>query len=120
MADYVKMDKDLTAIPKENVVIILCSTTGQGDPPDNARPFVRQLRKLSAPAFASLRIAVLGLGDTNYDKFCNAAKVIEKLFIDLGASRFMKSAFADEGTGYGSPRRVHPSPDSRLLCAYCV
>lgn len=35
---------------KETAVIILCSTTGNGDPPDNARPFIRQLRQKTDPS----------------------------------------------------------------------
>jgi len=78
---------------------VICSTTGQGDLPDNARPFYRQLRKLPPGSLSNVHIAVLGLGDSNYDKFNNAAKMIEKTLVELGAQRFLKSVYADDGIG---------------------
>ena len=47
---------------REKVVIIVCSTTGDGDPPDNAAKFVRFLRKksLANDILKNLKFTVLG------------------------------------------------------------
>jgi sulfite reductase alpha subunit-like flavoprotein len=52
-------------------VIIVCSTTGNGEPPDNAGKFWRFVKRRTQPKdmLANLAFTVLGLGDTNYDRF---------------------------------------------------
>lgn len=42
---------------------------------------------------------MLGLGDTNYDKFCYMGKAIDKRLNELGGTRVLELACADEGTG---------------------
>lgn len=41
---------------------------------------------------------MLGLGDTNYDKFCNMGKSIDKRLEELGGCRYLNIYCADEGT----------------------
>ena len=69
-----------------HALIVVCSTSGNGDAPENASRFVRHIKKPPPPTSSSstllplehLAYAVLGLGDTNYDKFCEAGKIIDK------------------------------------------
>jgi sulfite reductase alpha subunit-like flavoprotein len=82
-------------------IIIVCSTTGNGDAPETANFFWRKLknRNLSNNLLNGIEYAVLGLGDTNYDKFCYMGKSLDKRFNELGAKRFMELHCADEATG---------------------
>eukprot|EP00644_Phytophthora_capsici_P014169 jgi/Phyca11/525346/estExt2_fgenesh1_pm.C_PHYCAscaffold_30099 len=82
-------------------VVIVCSTTGNGDPPDNCGKFWRYVKRRTQPEdmLAKLRYTVLGLGDTNYDKFCFMGKSIEKRMRELGAQSFYEFGAADEAMG---------------------
>ena len=87
---------------KKHGLIIISSTTGNGDPPENASAFVRFIKRKQTVETQPLKhcaVAVLGLGDTNYDKFCEAAKVIDSKVVELGAERALPLACADEATG---------------------
>eukprot|EP01041_Mallomonas_annulata_P010187 gene10187-21232_t len=81
-------------------IIIVCSTTGNGDPPENADGFWRTIKNRSASKemFEGIPFCVLGLGDTNYDKFCHMGKVIDKRLSELGGNRCLPLACADEAT----------------------
>lgn len=82
-------------------IVIVCSTTGNGDSPENADGFWRsvKLRSAAKDLLAGIKYAVLGLGDTNYDKFCYMGKSLDKRFTELGAERFLEVHCADEAVG---------------------
>ncbi|KAL0491122.1 NADPH-Cytochrome P450 reductase, partial [Acrasis kona] len=82
-------------------MIIVCSTTGNGDVPENGDKFFRFIKRASQPKdlFDGVRYGVLGLGDTNYDKFCNASKLIDRRLSELGGQRFCTHGAADDATG---------------------
>ena len=42
----------------------------------------------------------VGLGDSNYENFCQNGKNFDRRFEELGAKRFYNSGFADDGVGY--------------------
>ncbi|HTI68709.1 MAG TPA: sulfite reductase subunit alpha [Candidatus Limnocylindria bacterium] len=84
--------KELNAIPvadlaKEERVVIVTSTWGDGEPPDNAAEFWLALSSATAPRMEKLEFAILGLGDRNYTDFCGASKKIDERLAALGASR---------------------------------
>jgi len=83
-------------IDKVKLAIFICSTTGDGDLPDNAKIFVDKLKKKETNSLAKLRFALLGLGDSNYSTFCGGPK---KLFEELkrcGCDPFIPVRFADD------------------------
>lgn len=93
---------DMYNLEKENApVVFIVSTTGEGEPPDNALRFVRSIKKktLSDDHYKHLCYAILALGDTNYANFCNCGKTIENRLKQLGAKQFYATGYADDGIG---------------------
>lgn len=89
------------SIEKETCVVFVCSTTGEGEPPDTALKFFRRIKKktLSSRHLHTLSFAVLGLGDSNYTNFCNCPKAITKRLFELGASEFYDCGYGDDAVG---------------------
>jgi len=67
--------------------VIISSTWGDGEPPDNAVNFWSWLSADAAPKLEGLTFAVLGLGDKNYSEFCGASKKFDARLEALGAKR---------------------------------
>ena len=68
-------------------VLLVTSTYGDGEPPDNAKAFLEFLSSTAAPALPRLRFSVLALGDSNYEKFCECGKAFDRQLDTLGAQR---------------------------------
>lgn len=67
--------------------VIISSTWGDGEPPDNAVSFWSWLSADNAPKLESLNYAILGLGDKNYADFCGASRKFDARLEALGAKR---------------------------------
>ncbi|KAJ1978983.1 hypothetical protein H4R33_005831 [Dimargaris cristalligena] len=97
MDDYEKV-----AFHPQSVYVFVVSTTGDGDPPDNATKFWRYLRRIAkkqSENWSFMRYTLLGLGDTNYDNFCNGGKRLDEKLRELQAKPFYPRALADDATG---------------------
>jgi sulfite reductase (NADPH) flavoprotein alpha-component len=75
-------------LAKDKNVLIVTSTWGEGDPPDNAVNFWNELESAEAPSMNGVNYSVLALGDFNYaDTFCLAGKKIDARIEELGGNR---------------------------------
>jgi sulfite reductase (NADPH) flavoprotein alpha-component len=68
-------------------LLIVCSTFGEGEPPDNAKTFYKTLMTADISLPASLNFSVCGLGDSSYAQFNRCARDIDARLAALGASR---------------------------------
>lgn len=68
-------------------VLIVTSTYGEGEMPDNAQLFWNAISASTAPRLEQMHFAVLAIGDTGYDGFCQAGKFIDMRLEQLGAKR---------------------------------
>ena len=73
----------------EKTILMLTSTWGDGDMPDNGVAFWDWLKSPEAPALAHVNYAVLGLGDKTYTRYCQAGKNLDGRFAELGAKRLL-------------------------------
>ncbi|XP_053570489.1 methionine synthase reductase isoform X2 [Bombina bombina] len=97
LKDMSKFDLETERDP----VVFVVSTTGTGDPPDNALKFVKKIqnKQLLEDHFASLQYGLLALGDSEYTYFCNGGKIIDKRLQELGAKHFYETGYADDCVG---------------------
>ncbi len=70
----------------ENLLIVV-STHGEGEPPDNALSFHEFLHGRRAPKLENLRFSVLSLGDSSYEFFCHTGKEFDERLEALGGTR---------------------------------
>jgi len=76
-------------------VLIITSTYGEGEPPDNAMALHGALTGDGAPNLEGLNYAILGLGDSNYPDFCQCSKDFDARLEALGATRIAPTVECD-------------------------
>jgi len=79
----------------ENQIWLVCTSThGAGDYPDNIHQFIRSLEDCEQD-LSSTSFLTIGIGDSNYDTYCLAAKNIETLLISKGLVKVVPLATLD-------------------------
>jgi len=74
-------------IEKLDRVLIVCSTYGEGDMPDNAQALWDYVNSDSKIDLSGMHYSVLALGDTAYETFCEAGRAWDRRLAELGAKR---------------------------------
>lgn len=89
--DEVEMD----ALGKMRRVLVVTSTYGEGEMPDNAELFWEALSSPTTARIEDTTFGVLAIGDTGYDGFCEAGKLIDMRLEQLGAHRLLARVDCD-------------------------
>lgn len=82
-------------LKKETHLIVVTSTLGEGEPPENAVDLHGQLKAGKLGKLDGLKFAVLGLGDSSYEFFCQAGKDFDAFLEKAGAERVTARADLD-------------------------
>lgn len=90
MADYKPKQ-----LKKERHLLVVVSTYGEGEPPESAVDLFEQLKKGKIGKLDGLKFAVLGLGDSSYEFFCQTGKDFDNFLASAGAERIYELASLD-------------------------
>uniref|UniRef100_A0A8C5RDR3 NADPH-dependent diflavin oxidoreductase 1 n=1 Tax=Laticauda laticaudata TaxID=8630 RepID=A0A8C5RDR3_LATLA len=103
-------DYQVANLIHEPLVMFVCATTGQGDPPDNMKNFWKFIFRKNLPptSLCQMDYAVLGLGDSSYPKFNFIAKKLHRRLLQLGGSPLAPAALGDDQHDLGPDAAIDP------------
>ncbi|WVO15705.1 NADPH-dependent diflavin oxidoreductase 1 [Cryptococcus depauperatus] len=93
----------ITELPHTHLLILIASTHGRGDPPASMLPLWKAMLRSSLPedVLEDVHFALFGLGDSSYERFCYAGKMLLRRMEQLGASQLGEPAWGDERSPNG-------------------
>ena len=77
---------ELDELTLDGLWLIITSTHGAGDLPDNLQPLLEQIEE-QKPDLSQVRFGAVGLGSSEYDTFCGAVRKLDQQLITQGAMR---------------------------------
>ena len=88
-------DYKFKQIDKEKLLVIVASTQGEGEPAEEAVSLYKYLYSKKSPNLAGTCYAIFALGDSSYEKFCQAGKDFDTRLAQLGATSLLERIDAD-------------------------
>ncbi|ENZ7681591.1 TPA: NADPH-dependent assimilatory sulfite reductase flavoprotein subunit [Klebsiella aerogenes] len=88
-------DYKFKQIAGEKLLVVVTSTQGEGEPPEEAVALHKFLFSKKAPKLDGTAFAVFGLGDTSYEFFCQSGKDFDSKLAELGGERLLDRVDAD-------------------------
>ena len=76
----------LEEVPTDGIWLIISSTHGAGDIPDNLQPLYDALRE-QKPDLSQVHFGAIGIGSREYDTFCGAIEKVEAVVTSCGAKQ---------------------------------
>ncbi|MCX8048496.1 MAG: assimilatory sulfite reductase (NADPH) flavoprotein subunit [Methylohalobius sp.] len=86
---------DPQELEREQLLFVIVSTHGEGDPPLAAEKLHAYLKDYSGPPLENLKYAVFALGDSSYRYFCQTGKDFDQYLQKAGANRILERVDAD-------------------------
>ncbi|MEG1468742.1 MAG: FMN-binding protein MioC [Hafnia sp.] len=77
---------ELDEVPLQGIWLVVTSTHGAGELPDNLQPLFEQI-ETQQPDLTQVRFGAIGLGSSEYDTFCGGIKTVDGILIAFGAQR---------------------------------
>ncbi|KOC88387.1 FMN-binding protein MioC [Winslowiella iniecta] len=77
---------ELAELPQQGVWLVVTSTHGAGELPDNLQPLFEEIEE-QQPDLSAVRYGAVGIGNREYDLFCGAIDKMDNLLTARGAKR---------------------------------
>lgn len=89
----------LADLQQADRLLCIASTYGEGDPPDSAVAFARQVMANGVATLSHLHVGMLALGDKTYAHFCGFGRALDQWLMDSGAQALFERIDVDKSDG---------------------